>query len=173
MNKKLNFLIILLCLLALGAVLIGCDNGSTDSNTTPNTDPNPNPNPNTDPKTIIVTGIPKSFGSCYIYIMRLNSDDTIAAAGVVSGDLTTFSIKTRNHSGDAVDWTGSGPYILMLSFRDSAFLYTDGKSFADLGMPGNPTQEQAFSRLPKYNITDATSTIDFTKFAGVPAGLIR
>jgi hypothetical protein len=62
-------------------------------------------------------------------------------------------------------WTGSGSHNLILQVNHSdnryeRYFYTDGKTWAQLGIKG----WDDLSKLPKYNIRSNTSTIPFNKF---------
>jgi hypothetical protein len=156
MNKKLNLLIILVCLLGLGSVFVGCDNGTPG---------------NTDPKTIIITGI-NFTGEGGIDIPIPNSDDYAWANGNISNNSITFSLKNENDD----DWTGSGHCFIFLEFYDTgrlddAYIYTDGKSLSNLGLSSSSTEDQLLAKIPKYNIINAISTIDFSKFVRAPEWL--
>jgi hypothetical protein len=165
MNKKLNFLSMLVCLLALGLVLAGCDNGSTDSD------------PNTDPKTITLTGIPGNVSYVAIAIFTSDSVDDIKAEGrdIDNGSIA-LSLKTENNRGDNVDWTGYGSYYISLMAvvgnESNYYIYTNGKSLDELGISASLTDEQLISKAPKYNITNASSTIAFSQFTLMPSWLV-
>jgi hypothetical protein len=142
MNRKLNFLVMLICLLALGLALAGCDNGSTD----------PESEPNTDPKKITITGIPGNITQVGIIIS--DQAGTVARGGegnVSDGSITVLLYADEDKD---VNWTGYGSYRVMLLTGSAYYMYTDGKPLAG-------------PNIPEYNIAAEISTIDFSKFVKV------
>jgi hypothetical protein len=107
-------------------------------------------------KTITITGITGKNG--INVLLRVESDDKFVAwawGGEVSGNSATVSfimeeVVDDESTGDA--WFGSGPYYLRLLFHVNdewvSYDYTNGQPSAQ-----------------KYNITSATTTIGFDKFA--------
>jgi hypothetical protein len=156
MKKKIGILGIVMVVLFGSMAMLGCDNGTTGPG-------------NTDPKTIIITGINGHTGTGSIGITEPNLDDYAFATGTVSNNSIEFSLKYE----DGDDWTGSGLYYILLEFSDDngyGYIYTDGKSLSSLGLSSNSTEAQARAKIPKYNITSATSTIDFSKFVDLLEG---
>jgi hypothetical protein len=140
---KKNFLLgILVIALVFGMTVIGCDTGG-----------------NTDPKSITITGIPQGTTDADIYIMKgfsSQSDLVAGGPGVISGTSVTFTLLTPSFK----SWTGNGSYYINVDLDDDEYYYTNGKTFAELGING---PEDAH-KLPKFNISSANSTIDLSKF---------
>jgi hypothetical protein len=79
----------------------------------------------------------------------------------------TFSLKIwQSNTG----WTGTGPYFVMLHIINGqnhvTYAYTEGKTFQELGI----TSQQDIVKLPKYNISKTTSSIDFGQFVQAGGG---
>jgi hypothetical protein len=149
-NQRL-WLGILVIALVFGMTVVGCDDGSTGGG-----DEN---------KKITVTGITGKTGPAMISVSSSFEDDGMVAMGMgtISGSSVTFALMKD----EDVPWAGSGSYYLMLGFASDAdeddevmYIYTDGKTLVELGI----SSEADASKLPKYNISSATSTIAFNKF---------
>jgi hypothetical protein len=117
---------------------------------------------NTDPKIIVITGLE---GISSIQLMLSSSlDDGAVASGVgavVSGS-ATIALKNPD---ETTEWTGTGSYWVMFGNNSGQYLYTDGKTFAELGVT---SQNDDATKVPKYTINDTISTISFDKFVAVP-----
>jgi hypothetical protein len=117
---------------------------------------------NDKPKTIIIIGITSGATSASLKAMDnlLVEDGSAYDVAIVDGSAT---FKLKYIGGD--DWTGSGPKLINLGIiggtADGFYHYTDGKTMAELGIT---TYTDYQSKLPKYNITSATTTIGFDKF---------
>jgi len=112
-------------------------------------------------KSVIITGITGKTGDASIYVVSsFDSESGMVAAGRgnISGGSVTFNLVK-----DAAmnQWTGSGSYYLMLNFDqdDSEYYYTNGQTISI-----SAENENFYSKLPKYNITSAASTIAFNLF---------
>jgi hypothetical protein len=113
----------------------------------------------TDPeaKSITVTGITGHSGTAAIALF----DSTLSAivaqgSGTISGGSVTAALKTATGTGAGSDWTGSGSYFMQMVIQtgNQAYLYTNGQTLAELGT-SNP---------PQFTISQAVSTVDFSKF---------
>jgi hypothetical protein len=135
-------------ILVLGMVFISCDNGTTGDIST-------------DPKIITITGINGS-GSIYIGIgTNVIGPNMVLVAegyGTVSNGSVTVALKEP----DGDDWTGNGAYNIFTTFQGNEAFYTGGRTFPQLGITA-PTVADA-AKLPKYNITSATSVIAANQF---------
>jgi hypothetical protein len=123
-----------------------CDNGSTGGG-------------NTDPKAITVTGITGITGLVSIEVYSNFDDDypETKGFGTISGGSVTFEL--ANDEG-GTPWTGSGSFFLVIGNMTGAFVFTNGKTFTELGI----ASEADIAKLPKYNISSKTSTIPFSLF---------
>jgi hypothetical protein len=131
--------------LAFGLVLAGCDLGGEE---------------NTDPKKITITGLTGESGTVEIIIRTGAEFERVAEGeGTISNNSVTVSLKKE----DGSDWTGAGSHYIMIETDDTVYLYTNGKTLSELGI----SSEDDLAKLPKYNITDATSTIAFSQFVVV------
>ncbi|MDR1218790.1 MAG: hypothetical protein LBK73_04185 [Treponema sp.] len=150
MKKKLFFAGMLVCVLTFGMAVVGC--GGDDE-------------PNTDPKKIVITGLTGKSGEAQIGIFSGfgENDMTAYGEGTISG--ASVELPLYIYSEGETVWTGNGAYYLMLFDGEAEYIFTDGKTFEQLGISG----EQDIAKLPKYNITAATSTIAFDKFKEPPA----
>jgi hypothetical protein len=162
-NKK-KLLGMLVMALIFGITVVGCDNGSTNGNG--NDDDNGSTPANTDPKTITITGLAGKSGNVEIVLGNIvNNDDVVIAIGqgTISDNAVTVPLKNKDSD---TDWTGTGSYIIQLEFvvTDDTWFYTNGKTWAEIGITANTSEEEAFLKLPKYNIASATSTIAFDQF---------
>ena len=72
-----------------------------------------------------------------------------------------FSLLDRNGG----PWNGSGSYYLYIALDDgSEYLYTNGKTFAELGLVASSSDAEFEAKTPKYSIASTSSTIDFREF---------
>jgi hypothetical protein len=154
MTKKSSFVGTLVMALVFGITVVGCDDGSTSYTA------------NTDPKAITITGLTGRSGNVEIILGDIvNNDDVVIARGqgIISDNTVTVPLKNKDSD---IDWTGTGSYIIQLEFvvTDDTWFYTNGKTWAELGITANTSEEEAFLKLPKYNIVSATSTIAFDQF---------
>jgi len=81
-----------------------------------------------------------------------------AGRGKVSSGSVKFNLVKDEYM---TPWTGSGSYYLMLVFDqdDDQYYYTNGQTISI-----SEEDENFYAKLPKYNITSATSTIAFNLF---------
>jgi hypothetical protein len=132
--------------------VIGCDDGSGNDE-------------DADPKKITITGLFGGDGT--ITINLLDAEGTTVAVGEESmANEVTFSLKKQ---GTNDDWTGTGSYFVTLYIISGqnrmAFVYTEGKTLQDLGV----ASEEDMAKLPKYPISNTTSTIAFGEFIDATA----
>jgi 1-phosphatidylinositol phosphodiesterase len=153
----------LLAALVIGIVLIGCGEDSTPEST---------------PHSVKITGIPAEYDHDRASIVLFDDNpgmvgdkiDAIVVAqgrGLISGDSATIELKTPN----GADWDGSGPHHLQLSLDRTThhadgifFIYTDSKTFEDLGITEDDSIEDIDSKLPTWHIDGTESEIPFTAF---------
>jgi hypothetical protein len=148
MVNKRFLLGMLAIVLVFGTMVVGCDNGSTNS-------------VNTDPKNITITGIDGS-GNIRIGIGTnvIASNMVLVAEGY--GTVSNGSVIVALMEPNGEYWTGSGAYNIFAVYQGMESFYTGGKTFSQLGITA-PTVEDA-GKLPKYNITSATSVIAANQF---------
>ncbi|MDR1074232.1 MAG: hypothetical protein LBL45_11270 [Treponema sp.] len=126
--------------------------------------------PNTEPKKIVITGLGDLTGEVYIMVYSSFGEDgmTAGGSGTISGASVELPLYAYSEEGEQSAWTGNGPHYLMLSVGEAGYVFTDGKTFEQLGI--DFSSEQGAAKLPKYSITAATSTIAFDKFKASPVG---
>jgi hypothetical protein len=125
-------------------------------------------------KTITITGLPTGTTFVSISVQEVNGKNinVVAVKSMernISNNSVTFSLLAYpEYEGNP--WTGSGSYFLELlggTNTGDGFTgyYTDGKSYVELGMKDYPTSHMIYyDKLPRYNITSASSTIPYSKF---------
>jgi hypothetical protein len=135
-------------------------------------------------KKITITGFGSKTG--WVIIDGENeTEDWIGGYAKISNGSVTIELKLIDSmswssgvdGGFALEgtaWNGSGSFALMLFIGDTpedayweeeVYLYTNGKTFDELGITDGSTFEDAYEKLPKLSITSATTTIAFSKFA--------
>jgi len=174
-KQKKIWLRILALMLVFGVAVVGCNNDSTDEN-----DDGDGKGQNNEPKKITITDFTGTPGSYHILLKEIVSNtqtsnpaqsDSFAFSN--SAKTYTFSIKKY---GQTTDWTGTGPYVIILeedgSDSDTGrhwYYYTNGKTWTELGVTTSMNPDVIF-KLPKYDISETTSTIAFDKFKPRPDG---
>jgi hypothetical protein len=150
MTNKKFWLRILAMVLVFGITVVACDNGSTDDNGSGSA------------KKITITGLTGKTGDVIIALSTTfgKGDDGIVAMGqgtICSNSVTVSLVR------DAADnpWTGSGSYYMVMYIGDDGFVYSTGKTMAQLGIN---SEADIRTKMPKYNITSATSSIAFSEF---------
>jgi hypothetical protein len=157
MKNKKNWLGLLVMVLVFGMTVVGCGDGDDDKST------------NGDAKTITITGIIGKTGRVALGVFS-NIDKRYGvvaeAQSNVSNNSANFFLVDEHDN----PFTGSGSYILLLNFwsDDSASVYTNSQTLISLGLSKDSNDAEIDNKLPRYNITSATSTIDFGKFANIP-----
>jgi hypothetical protein len=143
------FWVTLVCLLALGLAFTSCGDLGGESNGGDGI-----------AKTIIITGFVGKAGSL-IDIYGSTSDGTTVFAGheKVSGSSAVIPLVDIFHK----PWTGTGSYCLEINMSGYRYYYTNGKSLVELGIDVSGPDSD-YDKLPKYNISSANSTIDFSLF---------
>lgn len=140
---------------------------------------------NTEPKRITVTGLyydgknSPITGKVRITIIdrKYGTNDTTAQGeGTIANNNVTVQLK-RNQldwvlvGEELVDWTGNGSYLIKIEpVGQGIWYYTNGKTWAELEITKAPTggmSDTFYDKLPKYNITETTSTISFDKFQNI------
>jgi hypothetical protein len=138
---------------------------------------------NTDPKTITITGIPNTItrpsGTHWpldVDIMIRNNYWTIIATGSgnISGGSVTISLMIPVYESTSpfenepsnVPWTGSGSFFIELQiyYYINDYIYSAGKTWAELGINPRYSTVDDLAKIPKYNITSASTTIAFSQF---------
>jgi hypothetical protein len=148
MANRRFWLGMLVTVLVFGMTVIGCDDGTTD----------------TEPHKITITGLGGKTGDGAILLyssLDLSGSGAVAGwQGTISGGSVTASLQGRGS--DA--WAGSGQYHILMQIGEEAFVYTNGQTLDQLGIS---TADDFYSKIPKYDITGTTTTIGFDKFLDV------
>jgi hypothetical protein len=131
-------------------------------------------------KTITITGVPNTIvkdveGEGFDAVLYVYTT-TFSAVAHGKGNYSNNALTIPLFAGvsDSTPYTGSGSYILFLAvtFSDDPsgdpYVYTNGQTLSALGI----TSMVDVSKLPKYNISTTTSTINFNLFKQVPAVLL-
>jgi len=152
----------------LGELLIAVmKNGGVDRLTRMGTSPSSG-NSSSSAKKITITGITSLTGLVNIFLCSsdVNIED-VWGQGSISNNSVTFSLRDTN---EEKLWTGSGSYVLYLDFDNTnkVYFYTNGKTFAQLGISLGLSSDEVWSKLPKYNISSTMSTIPFSQFVEMP-----
>ena len=159
MKNKRNWLGVLVMVLVFGMAVVGCDDDSAGSTNEENGNK------------IIITGINWSTGYPNDYVVINIWDETGSWIASGDGDISNNVATITMNDG----WNGSGLYGIGLNIYgwdeydnpiDSAddYFFTDGKTFAELGIVSDPSWSDQRGNLPKYNFTGTQSTIEFKKF---------
>jgi hypothetical protein len=151
MAKKI-WLGMLAIALVLGMTVVSCDDGGGAA------------------KSITITGITGKTGEAMIMVGSSMDEAGMAAMGFgeISGGSVTFDLMNEQFK----PFTGSGSYFLYLEFEDGGYVYTNGKTFDELGLNINSSEDEIYAKLPKYNISSENSSIAFNKFIIVPEGFL-
>lgn len=114
-------------------------------------------------KSITITGISETN---YASILVLSAKGIVAfGTGTISDGSAVF--KLVNHQ-DNNPWTRSGSYYLQLDTDIGQYYYTNGSTFASLGIKEDSDFKYVLKTLPKYNISSASSSIASSQFAKIP-----
>jgi hypothetical protein len=152
MKKSFVFSAILVCLL-LGLIFIGCDNSSGSES-------------NPEPKTITITGLNGMTGEIAFTVYSGNPntgtmEPVAVSSNNISNNSVTFSLELPNRTGP---WTGSGSFILVLETKEAEYAFTNGQTFTQLGITASTSAAETLTKIPKYDIKSASSTIAFSQF---------
>ena len=135
MNKKFFFSVIMVMLLVFGITDVLCAQEG---------------------KRITITGITGMTGVAWI----TDNEERVIGEGIVSNNSVTFSLMTRSEE----PFTGSGSFYLLLMFDDgSIYIYTNGKTLAELGITANSNENDIIAKVPKFDIS-TSSIIAFNQF---------
>jgi hypothetical protein len=119
-------------------------------------------------KSITITGITGGAGEAFFEGYSSNFVDEIWADGRISGSSVTFSLLNE----DDTPFTGSGLFYLMMELDNNdysgEFVYTNGKTLVELGLSSSSSENEVFSKLPKYTISSVSSTIALNQFKEIP-----
>ncbi|MDR2476841.1 MAG: hypothetical protein LBD18_03535 [Treponema sp.] len=152
MKKQIGFLLMVM-LFITALAFMGCPTEGDD---------------NTDPKSITITGLTGKSG--YIAVVFSNGSTIIAqGTGIITNEAVTVALKTGDEA--ATVWTGFGSYYLQLSLQAEGnsfihYIYTGGQTLEQLGISSSADY---LTKLPKFTIDTASSTVDFSKFLLQPA----
>jgi hypothetical protein len=133
-----------------------------------NPDLPPAPGYNTVPKTITITGLTGRTGDAFIYLMPVLNYGAGMATGTISDDEVTFSLDVYYDN----PWAERGQFIIEIFFYDAPYdqryplWYTNGKTKAELKLSTYFSMAEFNAKLPKFNLTSESSTIDIDKFFG-------
>ncbi|MDR0550950.1 MAG: hypothetical protein LBG72_02900 [Spirochaetaceae bacterium] len=162
-QKAFRLFILLFCCFAFTAC-----NGDDDNNG--GDDSNGGGDINTEPKTITITGFPGTTYNSKVAVLTLASTigngDEGAAFGsqAITGNPAELSLPLKAEAALTNNWTGTGAYYLLLAIKPASgvtgttkyFCYTNGTT---------PNAER--TNVPKYDITETTTTIPFNKFSDI------
>lgn len=121
------------------------------------------PKNNTHSKNITITGFPENRNGDRVFITintGLGQNQMVAyGIGMISNNGASGSLLDWNNE----PWRGSGPYYILIYFESDKefYLYTDGKSYSELGISDSRENE---SKIPKYEISKTISNIGFDRF---------
>ena len=115
-------------------------------------------------KTLTISGLSNRTGRVTCYLIDNEENDYVAVDFIgrtIANNTITFPLMDFKTNA-ATPWTGSGSYSIELAFDwdGSTFFYTDGKTWAQLGIAGSDDR----SKLPEFTFSSKASTIDFGKF---------
>jgi len=133
---------------------------------------------NTEPKSLIITDFVRKDGSVFtgkvrIKISKVGYDISLVAmseAITITGKTLNIPLKKGNIEWvlvdeEITDWTGNGPCIIQLeTVGQGLWNYTNGKTWAELGITSSTTGDDFFKKLPQYDFKDKVSTIQFSQF---------
>ena len=115
----------------------------------------------------------ESFGSIMMLTPVVSGGDVPMAGGEFVGDNGYFELLIDIFTGE--EWNGSGEFKIMLLLMSAVgmdyLVYTEGKTFAQLGVSDEDFEEDGFplmDYMPPYDITHDISIIPFNKFRFVP-----
>jgi hypothetical protein len=176
--RKNRFILVLSALtLTCTVVLVGCGGGSdggavknpggsTDFSFDRSEEVEDVPGGNdTGPKKIIITGLEGKQGTVVVALMS-PEDELYGEGEIVNGSLT---VSLASPEDEDVAWTGTGTYLVGLYFIDEdsdedEYLYTNGKTLEELGIPEDNIEEYV-EKFPLLRISGTTTKINFKKFA--------
>jgi hypothetical protein len=147
MTRKRFWLGMLVMVLVFGMTVVGCGEDPAD-----------------EPHKITITGLGGKTGSG---VILLYSSLDASASGVVAGwqgKISGSSVTASLQGVGGGAWTGSGKHHILMQIGDEVFAYTNGQTLEQLGIS---TDNDFYTKMPKYNITGSTTTIAFNKFSDV------
>jgi hypothetical protein len=159
MLKKRFLLGMVILALVFGLTVFGCGGGDGGGESS-----------NGNGKTITITGITGGAGEAFLegHSSYLVDDIWVWAEGRISGSSVTFSLLNE----DDAPFTGSGSFYLGIELDNNdysdEFVYTNGKTMAELGLSSSSSEDEFLSKIPKYNISSANSTIAVNQFIKFP-----
>jgi hypothetical protein len=148
MEKKKLWVGMLAVALVFGMTVVGCGDKGGD----------------TDPHKITITGLGGKTGDGTILLYSYLSAD---ARGVVAGGQGTISGGSLTASLQGLGggaWAGSGQHHILVEIEDEYYAYTNGQTLDQLGIS---SENDFYTKMPKYNITGSTTTIGIDKFLDV------
>ena len=149
-NKKF-WLVILVIILIFGMTIVSCDSSST--------------NVDKEQHNITITGLSGKTGNflilLYSYLDASGTGVVAHAQGTISGNSIIASLEGI----DDTPWTNNGNYYIMLYIGNyETYIYTNSLTLAQLGIQ---SVNDLYTKIPKYNITGAATTIAFSAFCDV------
>jgi hypothetical protein len=154
--------LVLLIMLVVGLVFIGCDNESTSGGGGDSS--------NTDPKSITITGLSAKTGKTVNIGVRSRVYGDGSGVEAYSDDIgisgTSVKLPLMAFGGNGKLWTGNGSFMLSMNIsgEEMSYMYTNGRTLASLGITTNSALEDFNTKIPRYNIKDAETTIPFDQF---------
>jgi hypothetical protein len=127
---------------------------------------------NTDPKTIVITGFPGSTYSGRFAMVMLSpsflsiAEEEMTAMGIIQVSGTSLSFPLYRDSDMTARWNGTGDNVILLGIVDIVFNpsteeITSMKLVKMFVYSPGVTPNSTWSNIPKYNITEKTSSIPF------------
>jgi hypothetical protein len=171
MAKKIILSGILAIALVFAMTVLGCENAPEDDGG----------------NTITITGITQTSTERIMMGISVgnNLSSTASAKGkfqILEGNSITFSLydfqKSDVINSNYIPWKEKGDFIIQLEFKignnlstavETYYLYTDGKTWNELGVNNKPTVAEMDTKLPRYTISSSKSTIAFSKFQDQPS----
>ena len=164
MENRGFFKRMLVIIMVFGIAIIGCDNGTTN-----NSD-------NTEPKKVSLTGFNANVDYVDLEFYSKPNEYGVVAYGHGHPYSKAFTLELYNIYDSP--FTGNGSYYLHIHIHYDGddncydYFYSNGKTFAQLGITESSTPAEIISKGPKYNIASAESIIPFNQFLLVPEGFM-
>jgi hypothetical protein len=135
-----------------------------------------NKNDNEETNEITITGITGLYGRVELFLLSTYEygiyDPGVAAKGIaeIFTESRTFFLYTNSNP-----FTETGSYLIILYPYDAPsddnlpYLYTAGQDLSSLDIESpSPNEIVVYSKLPKYELSSRTSTINFDLFRQAP-----
>ena len=130
---------------------------------------------NNEPKKITITGLNGKNGYVVkILLFNLETDSFASGKSTINNDSVIISLlegdgAAMNDDLSGADWTKTGLHgilLLIVDFGLGELFFTDGEEPSKFGLDDQSSLIEILTKVPKYNIIDTITTIDFSKFKG-------